>query len=311
MPNSLVHFALQIPLTRAAAGVDMIKWGMLGCIVPDIPWIAQRGIKFLHPGIDLYDLRIYCAVQASLLLCLVFSAFAASIARMPIRVFAVVGLNSAVHLILDAMETKWANGVNLMAPVDWSLWNYGLLWPEHWIVALLSVLGAGIAVFYAWFLKPLNSGLMLSIPFRLPLAVLFLLGYLFAPLLFMEQARESNMHYVATLSSGDRSGRVIEIDRTAFIVDEKGSRVKTFANETIEVVGELPDSSGQISLKGRFKDHRTISVSRFHSGQPMFRDSASVLALILFAVIWFRYLQTELPWRRSRNRTDKIGQDYR
>lgn len=298
MPNTLVHFALQVPATRALSNVDMIKWSMLGCIVPDMPWILQRGVKLVTPGIDPYDLRIYCAVQASLMICLMFSAFAASISRTPLLVFTVVGINSAVHLSLDAMEIKWANGVNIIAPFDWHLWNAGLVWPEHWLIGLLSAIGVAIAAFYTWLLRPVQSGLSLSVS-RIPIAILLLLSYLLVPLVFIDPARENDIHFVASLDSSDRAGKIIEIDRTAYFVDEKGSRVKTFAGEEIDVIGNLPERSGQITLKGRFDTHDTIRVEDYHVGTPLFRDGASILALALMVLIWSRYLRLEFPWLRS------------
>jgi hypothetical protein len=86
MPNTLVHIAIQVPVTRAVTSGIGMGWLLLGCVIPDIPWILRRPAGSLVPGINAYDLVQYASVQASLLFCVVLSAgFAclAHVARSP------------------------------------------------------------------------------------------------------------------------------------------------------------------------------------------------------------------------------------
>jgi hypothetical protein len=95
-------------------------------VIPDVPWILQRIVSagFTASVVDPYDLRLYTIVQSSLIACLVLSLALSLLSSAPRRVFMLLAFNSFVHLLLDAMETKWANGVNLFAPFSWQLLNF-------------------------------------------------------------------------------------------------------------------------------------------------------------------------------------------
>ena len=70
MPNTLAHIGLQGLATRKLLRDADLKWIYLSCIIPDVPWIIQRLVRYVIPNIDLYDLRLYAIVQASFLFCL-------------------------------------------------------------------------------------------------------------------------------------------------------------------------------------------------------------------------------------------------
>ena len=73
MPNTLAHLGVQSLATRALIRDSDLKWIYLGCIVPDLPWTLNRLVKTTVPSVDLYDLRLYVIVQASLFFCLLLS----------------------------------------------------------------------------------------------------------------------------------------------------------------------------------------------------------------------------------------------
>jgi len=141
MPNSLVHFAVQGVATRSMIRDADIKWVFLGCIIPDIPWIIQRVLRVMLPQIDPYTLRVYVIIQASFVFCVILSAAFAFFSEKPKTVFLILLLNSFVHLLLDALEIKPGAGVHLIAPFSWELIMFGLVWPEHVAVALLTIIG--------------------------------------------------------------------------------------------------------------------------------------------------------------------------
>ena len=77
MPNTIAHFAVNGLVTRRLLPAASLPLVYAGCVVPDLPWIAQRAINTLAPGADPYDVRLYCVNQASLVSCILFSAAAA------------------------------------------------------------------------------------------------------------------------------------------------------------------------------------------------------------------------------------------
>ena len=74
MPNTLAHLGIQGVATRAFIRTADVKWIFLGAVIPDIPWILQRLVRGTLPGVDLYELRLYATVQASLAVCLLAAA---------------------------------------------------------------------------------------------------------------------------------------------------------------------------------------------------------------------------------------------
>ncbi len=60
MPNTLAHFGIQTIASKVVDRTAEIKWIAVGCIIPDIPWITQRLISFLAPGVDFKNLVDHC-----------------------------------------------------------------------------------------------------------------------------------------------------------------------------------------------------------------------------------------------------------
>jgi hypothetical protein len=112
VPNTLAHVGFRALATRAVAPATDLKWNYLGCIVPDVPWMLQR---------------LYGIVQATLAMSLCLILAFASLATEPGRAFSIVAGNAWLHLLLDTIEIKWANGVHLLAPFDWRLTSLGVL----------------------------------------------------------------------------------------------------------------------------------------------------------------------------------------
>jgi hypothetical protein len=77
-----------------------------------------------------------------LLLCGAF----AEISRRPGVVVVILAGNSCLHLVLDAIETKWGDGVHLFAPFSWELMNQGIMWPESIPIYIFSVLGLTLVI---------------------------------------------------------------------------------------------------------------------------------------------------------------------
>ena len=93
MPNTLAHLGVQSFTTRNIIRNADIKWIYLGCIIPDMPWIIQRLVRYANPDIDMYDLRLYAIVQASLLFCILLSLAFATISKYFWKTFIILSIN--------------------------------------------------------------------------------------------------------------------------------------------------------------------------------------------------------------------------
>ena len=292
MPNTLAHLGIQAIATRTLIRNADIKWVYIGAIVPDLPWILQRVIKMGPTYIDAYDLRLYAITQASLLLCLIVSSALAALSAQFWRTLVILGLGSFFHLLLDACQIKWANGVHLLAPFDWRLLRFDFFWPENFPLYLLTAFGL-LYVVVNW-RQSVSMPLDLSGRSAKRLAVVItLLGtYLLLPALLLQYPEKANNHFVHTLRSvHDRTGKFIEVDRTTYIHHPSGDFLLVFSGEKLNVDGIDLDRSATVSIRGTFIAEDRIRVQKYHVHFPGFRDGASYLGLILVTLI--------VGWRKS------------
>lgn len=295
MPNTLVHIGIQGPLNSLCCKGTTPQWVLLGCIIPDIPWISQRILQ-LVPGINPYSLRLYSVNQASLFFCLLLAAALALATRMPRRIFLVLGLNCLAHLLLDATQLKWANGVHLLVPFSWSMLRFDWLWPEHPLFYTATMVGL-LFLAFTW-RKTAATDLQLGRPAagdkgslpagRTAVVIGLLLLYGAGPFLFFNQALEADNHFSRTLLlQTERIGKKIELDRASFTLE--GKSIRAFTGETFFLRGPLPETSGPTSIQGYFVTPDTIQVTRYHQ-HNRFRDRATILGLLLVTALWIQSL---------------------
>lgn len=291
MPNLLAHYGVQGPLSRAGLPAVDLKWILAGCLLPDLPWILQRAAKALLPGlVDPYQLRLYVAVQASLLFCLLLALAVAQFAERPGPVLAVLALNALLHLVLDGLQTKWATDVHLAAPLRWEGWSPDLFWPES--VATLAMTAAGVA-FFGWAVSRRAGGEGIR-PCAPPIrrgavAAAALLAYGALPLAFTGGAGAAGTHYVDVLRGRtERTGRYLELDRTRYVDRAGGDVLRTFAGEEIRVRGADLDRSATVSVRGRFVAPDELRVTALHVHRSGLRDLASYVGLALLVGVWWR-----------------------
>jgi hypothetical protein len=256
---------------------------LLGCIIPDIPWIAQRALQ-LVPGLDAYTLRLYSLNQASLFFCLVLAAALALTTRTPRHIFLLLGFNSLLHLLLDATQIKWANGAHLLVPFSWSLLRFDWSWPEHLAYYAATLTGL---LFLAWnWRKIAATDLQLARPQagKILIILCLLLFYGGGPFLFFKQALQADNHFCRTLMNPtERIGKKIELDRAIFSHETKD--IRAFTGETFSLRGPLPETGGLLSVQGYFIDAGTIQVTAFHR-HNRYRAQAASLGLFLIAALW-------------------------
>jgi hypothetical protein len=291
MPNTLAHLGVQSILTRGViAGADL-KWAYLGLVVPDLPWIGFRIFNLLPTKPYYYDGMAYAHVQSSLLFCLLLCSIFACSAERPRRAFAILALNAFFHLVLDSLQTKWANGVHFFAPFSWKLENFGLFWPESLTTILLTLLG--LATVIATWRSSGNPVIDLVLPRgrRLLCAVVLIFVYFLAPLSLKSGPLAADNHSIRTLLAvDDRAGRLAAFDR-APVIHRDGKVILMAADgEEFLVAGPTTLEPGVVSLRGRFLDRRTLKADDVHRHWGVVRDYPTLLGLLLIAVIWVKAL---------------------
>ncbi len=285
MPNTLAHIGIQSPLTRFIGKPVPMPWIALGCIIPDIPWILQR-IILLLPFIDPVTLRIYVSSQASLFFCCLFSLALSLFTRRPLRIFAALSVNCLLHLLLDACQIKWGNGVHLLVPFSWHTTNFALLWPEHLVTVVFTLLGMALLTYSLVTKEP--SKLLLQRPTinTTILQLLFLTMYMILPVFLIQSAYNADIHYSKTILDVDKQkGKKIELDRGVY--NRKTKTIKTYAGPSLVITNPPPTTSTLLSIRGRFTAENSVTLLEYHEHKK-YRDYASYLGLLFTLLLWGR-----------------------
>jgi hypothetical protein len=289
VPNTLVHFAVQGAASRGVwRGLDP-RWIYLGCLLPDVPWILRRIVVGFGFPVDPFDLRLYTMAQASLAGTLLLCAALAVATAAPRLVLAVLGSNALLHLLIDATELKFGNGVHLAAPFSWRMTSFELSPGESPVYLVLAAAGA---LLVAWELtRPRNAVVgFVSTPSRVVGAAVLLAAYLAFPLPFLGAVEASDSYSVKTLREvGARPGRTVGVDRTAFLVTPAGGLVELWTGERVRATGAVPGHDATVSLYGTFLAPDVLRVDRLFEHRQD-RDWPSYVALLLLAAVWARPL---------------------
>lgn len=293
MPNTIAHIAVHTLVTRGILRDADFKWILVGCILSDIPWILQRIVMGLAMDISAIQLRLYAAIQSSLFVTLVLAAGLALLSRRPWRTFALLAFGVVLHLLLDAMQTKWANGVLLFAPFSWDLFNLGLYWPESVSSIAMSMTGVGVMVL-ALVKIPATPGLPVHRPITRPAASAMLAFiYLLLPFPLMSTAYNADLHYTATLSRGsDRLGTAIEFDRAVVQRDHDNVvQLQAWTGEWFNLQGVVEDSAEVVSVRGSFIAADTVIIEEIFVHTPSWRAIFSQFGLLFIAFWWIRCIR--------------------
>jgi len=283
MPNTFVHLGIQTLTSRALLKGSDFKWIAIGCIIPDLPWIMQRLFRMVAPGLDQYTLLNYFSSQASFFSCLIVSGALALLVGNSGRIFLLLAANSLLHLLLDALQIKWANGVHLLAPFSWQVTGFNLIWPEHPAISLLTVLGV-VVMFYYGFRDRQKTVILARGRARYITAACLILLYGAAPLFLSTALFQADSHFTATLRNRDeRSGKYLELDRSPY--RSRDHTVRILNDERITLQGAVPKRDAIISVKGFFIDANTIHISELHVHSAL-RDISSMIALAGVLFVW-------------------------
>lgn len=325
MPNTLIHLAVQSAAsapwmrgTRSRAGSSTSARGtwswpliLLGAVLPDAPWIVQRVLRtaLLQSGVAstpagdpiFYDLRLFAGLQSSLLFCLLLSAACAAPCRRPRRAFAILSFGALIHLLLDATQIKWANGVLLLIPFDWRLLRFDWLWPEHPAVPWISLVSLAAVVIMAWRLPSPDEPLLhrpTARPHRWLLAAVAAAGYALLPFLWVAPLEASGAYSVDALRHEQIAVPVELGTAWVFFENREGETGQTLAVRTlserqlpIQAPAELRLAPGRWSLRGtlmKTEEGVALQVSQAHRHQRRVRESFSILGLLLVTAVWLR-----------------------
>jgi hypothetical protein len=289
MPNTLAHIAINGITTKFLIRKSDYLWIYLGCIIPDFPWILRRLIQFISPSINGYFLQSYLIIQASLAVSILLGLIFSFTSKNIYRTFLILSLGSILHLLLDPIQIKWANGVHLFAPFSWELINYGIFWPENIITYILTFSGL------LFFLININSSIKTKFKLeitlnRIILILLLSTIYFLSPLLFIQNIKEKDCHFVSTLENVDeRVGKYAEFDRKSVNYDDFSNNywIESFNRDRIELLNIKNLASNNVSVKGRFLTENRFYVEEFHENWEIFRDGASYLGILLISMLWF------------------------
>jgi hypothetical protein len=287
VPNTLVHFAAQGAASHALWRRLDPRFVYLGCLLPDVPWILRRAIVGFGVPVDSFDLRLYTMGLASLAVTLLLAAAVAALTAAPRRVFAVLGLNALLHLLLDATEVKFGNGVHLLAPLSWHMTSFDLIAGESPLYLALTI---GGALLVAWeVLRRPSAAVAFELRARrLAVAGAFAAAYLVAPLFCLSAIEASDSYSVKTLRERDaRPGRAVSLDRTAFSATPAGGFVSLWTGERVRATGPLPAHDAIVSLYGTFLEPDVLRVDRLVEHHRN-RDWPSYLGLVLLALVFLR-----------------------
>ena len=288
MPNTLVHFAAQGAASHALWRRLDPRFLYLGCVLPDLPWILRRAVVAAGLLVDAYDLRLYTMGLASLAVTLLLALAIAALTTAPRRVFGWLGLNALLHLLLDATEVKFGNGVHLAAPLTWRMTSFELVAGESTLYLLLTLAGIALALFD---LSRARDGFVAleRRASRWALAGALAAAYLAAPLPFLGAIEASDSYSVKTIREREaRTGRRVGLDRARFLATPAGGFVELWNGERVRATGPLPDHDGTVSLYGTFLAPDVLRadtlVEQRHS-----RDWPSYLGLALLGLVLARW----------------------
>ena len=299
MPNTLAHLGIQSLVTRSIIKRADLKWVYLGCIIPDIPWILQRISRWFSDGIDPYSVLLYATIQSSFFFCLILGITLALLSTSFWRTLLILSIGSFLHLILDACEYKWANGVHLIAPFSWRLTNFGFFWPDSIWAYSLTITGL-IYVIALW-RKSVSSPPDLTTA-RIWGSILGACLYFAMPFAFREEPVKADNFYIATIrNKPERTGKEVMFDREMFYPRKEGNVLNIFTGENIHVDGINCIKPELVSVKGTFTDTDKMHITEYHVHNRLSRDIATYIGLVLVAILWLFPLTMSLRRRTKRS----------
>jgi signal transduction histidine kinase len=237
--------------------------------------------------VDRIELMLRSGVQSSLLFCVLLCGAFSLLTYHPRRVFLILASGSLFHLVLDVIQIKWGRGAFFLAPFDWRLVSLDLLWPDHPVFYVLTILSI-VFVLATWRQidhSPVFARVSVA---RQLVVVTFLLTYFAAPFSFSQVLFERDIYFARTLSdSAMRVGKPVAFDRASLGSHEDGRiTVEAFNGEHLFLEEVAADPVGLISVRGVFIEPGVVRATSYHVHPANFRNAASFAGLLLVLILW-------------------------
>jgi hypothetical protein len=219
MPNTLAHIGAQLPITRILFKKTDPRWICLGLLIPDIPWILQRLLLALPPGIQPYEIRAYVVLLSSPVMCALVSGAIAVLFEEKRSIFWTLFLGSLFHLLLDGAQEKGGMGILMLFPFSWKAFSYPVFSMDGWLSLSMTVVGlvVTLTVLIRNPLYPRFSRWTLSAK-TITVAALLTLTYALVPALLIDSTIRANVHDTGIISGIlNRTGQTIHFDRATYL----------------------------------------------------------------------------------------------
>ena len=297
MPNTLAHVGAQGMATHEVLRDADPRWMYLGCVIPDLPRFLQRILLVAVPGIDPYALWAYLVVQASLFGGLLVCTAAALLTDRFWRTCAILEGNAALHLVLDALQTKWGTGVHFFAPVSWMPTNWGLFWPES--ITHLCVDGIGDIVHCLVRTGRHSPAIESHSARRGPISgdCPFAGRLRSDPPVSAPRSRRGRCAFPeGPARVRERVGHRVALDQARYVNTPDGPRLELYKGRVqlrVEKLDVQPPAT--VSVRGVLTGADTIRVTDHYVHAGRMRDYPSYLRLAFIAIVW-----TIAGWRAYR-----------
>jgi len=292
MPDLLSHFGAGYLVSRWSVRRSDVPLILGGSLLPDVGWIARRALHGLF-STDSIALSVWLIPWHTPWVLLLGCATLALICRTPVRAFSILYGVSWVHLLLDASQTRFGNGVLFLYPLSMRETSWHLFWPESPVNHALAI-GSFILLLgllfglvdgpltVGWAPSRASEGGQPSRRRRLFLSLIFVLAAVATVSLTRARLVEENVFNLRFVTDPSAfEGRRIALDRS-LVVGDAPPRLRTFNGRQFLLTGDLDVNPGDtISLEGTYGGGR-IAVQRYHKHQEELRSLYSLVGLTMY-----------------------------
>ena len=294
MPNTLGHIGVQGFISAGVFRKTDLKWVLLGCILPDIPWIIRRMIIGTGLSVSLYDLQLFAIVQGSLFGTIFLAIAVSTLSKNFKRAFIILVLNAILHLFLDSLQVKWGSGVHLLAPFDWKMLSFDLFWPESTASIIMTVAGVLFIAYACIKIPATSSDLIFPKGFSLVVFSIAALAYLWVPKALLSMPERADNQYIRTLKQVDeRPDRFIEFERRPFFNKDGKCFIRTIADEELVIRNGDQNCAGLYSARAVFLNSNEIRVIDLHRHWNQYRDILTYAGLLFIGIYWISSLWSQ------------------
>jgi hypothetical protein len=258
---------------------------LLGATWPDLPWVLLRGLHMVVPISSSLTPSYYVQPFATPLMCLWAGVIFACCVRRPRRQAVAFVAAAWLHLLLDACQTRFGNGVAFLYPLSGKLYDFEVFWEESPVGLAMLALSVGFVAVVA---KQGVASMTWKRPPAMWVAVL-LVGYFAMPVVTWSLMRGDDTFGMAFVSDPTSfEGRTVGFDRN-LLAGTNPPILRTWYGRDLRLVGVPAEAQAGdiVSVRGRYTDGE-IAVEAFHVHLRHLHDVPSMVALAVFVVILWR-----------------------